>query len=48
MLRPTVIGVFRMFDDPDPIEEEMGVKVEQMSPDQLIAYLKTLETAKAP
>lgn len=29
-----------MFDDPDPIEEEMGVKVEQMSPDQLIAYLK--------
>lgn len=34
-----------MFLDSDPIEQDMGVCVEEMSPDQLVAYLKTYHAA---
>lgn len=34
-----------MFVDPDPIEQDMGVRVEKMNPDQLVAYLKTYHAA---
>lgn len=29
-----------MFTDPDPIEEDLGLRVEFATPDQLVAYLK--------
>lgn len=29
------------FTDLDPVEQEMGVRVEEMVPDQLVAYLKS-------
>ena len=34
-----------MFLDPDPIEQDMGLPVEEMNPDQLVAYLKTYHAA---
>lgn len=33
------------FDDPDPIEQEMGVRVENMTPDELVAYIKMYHRA---
>ena len=34
-----------MFNDPDAIEQDMGVRVEEMVPMQLVAYLKTYHRA---
>lgn len=34
-----------MFSDPDPIECDMGVRVEDMDPYQLVAYFKTYHAA---
>lgn len=33
------------FSDPDPLEEDMSVMCEDMTPDQLIAYLKSYHQA---
>lgn len=34
-----------VFSDADPIEEDMGVRCEHMSPDQLVAYIKSYHQA---
>lgn len=34
-----------MFEDADPIESDMGVTVEEMTPDQLVTYFKTYHAA---
>ncbi|QAX93695.1 hypothetical protein SEA_MELPOMINI_195 [Mycobacterium phage Melpomini] len=33
------------FVDPDPIEEDMGVRCQEMSPEQLVSYIKTYHGA---
>ena len=33
------------FTDPDPLEQDMKVRVEDMSPDQLVVYLKDWQEA---
>jgi hypothetical protein len=33
------------FTDPDPVEDLMGVRVEEMTPDELVAYIKTYQAA---
>lgn len=33
------------FSDIDPLEEDMGVRCEDMTPDQLIAYIKSYQEA---
>lgn len=32
-----------MFSDTDPLEEDMGVRCEDMTPDQLVAYIKSYQ-----
>lgn len=34
-----------MFSDPDPLEDDFGVRCEDMSPDQLVCYIKTYQGA---
>lgn len=34
-----------MFSDSDPLEDDMGVMCENMSPDQLVAYIKSYQEA---
>ena len=33
------------FSDTDPLEEDMGVRCEDMTPDQLVAYIKSYQEA---
>lgn len=33
------------FSDSDPLEDDMGVRCEQMNPDQLVAYIKSYQQA---
>ena len=33
------------FSDSDPLEEDMGVRCEDMTPDQLVAYIKSYQAA---
>jgi len=33
------------FDDVDPVEQHLGVRVEEMTPDELVAYIKTYHRA---
>lgn len=33
------------FADPDPIECDMGIRVEEMTPDELVCYIKTYHQA---
>lgn len=34
-----------MFSDPDPVEEQMNLRVEEMSPNELVTYIKTYQEA---
>ncbi len=34
-----------MFADPDPLEDDMGVRCQDMTPDQLVAYIKAYQEA---
>jgi hypothetical protein len=34
-----------MFADTDPLEEDMGIRCEDMNPDQLVAYIKSYQEA---
>ena len=34
-----------MFDDLDPIEEDMGIACQDMTPEQLVTYIKTYQGA---
>lgn len=33
------------FTDPDPIEQQMGLRCEDMTPDELVAYIRTYQNA---
>jgi len=33
------------FTDPDPVEEQMNLRVEEMTPNELVTYLKTYQEA---
>lgn len=39
------VGDTLAFSDSDPLEDDMGVRCEDMSPDQLIAYIKSYQAA---
>ena len=34
-----------VFSDQDPVEQEMGIRCEDMSPDELVTYIKTYQGA---
>lgn len=39
------VGDTVAFGDTDPLEEDMGVRCEDMSPDQLVSYIKSYQEA---
>jgi hypothetical protein len=41
MMRETTVA----FADNDPLEDDMGVRCENMNPDQLVAYIKSYQQA---